>query len=395
MVPTQSSRARSKVRTERDNKLLNNPGVFNTGPVAQTHTRRVPDLGGKAQDFTHNARGISRARPPWEGIAVVPAEFVGAAVDILEKSHRAEHDHQGRKQGFSRQVGVEGPRRFPASMGFHAVPTNTMRQPVQHSYGSTAFSGGMYQDPSLTGRRHGLHPSPEKPLRRNKSRARFGEPLEDRIPGGYISKLGTQATHRQAPVDTRPAPVQTSGRRHTPPNRLFTAVSTHNLNVFDRLCAPTAASRARARSQRSGSRPDSRNGASYDPCFTAHGHRSAHPVAPGSARREPPIYAPDPRTPQTQLEAWEQRGYAAYEAARLIEKSSFTMEQKHGIQHLHRLINAVFVGMKLRAPEKEAKIETAFGEVVAQLNLLFFLLEGKPDEAHVAKMIARVAARGN
>jgi len=224
---------------------------------------------------------------------------------------------------------------------------------------------------------------------RSKSRARVGV-VDNKTPSGYVPKQSNVSTRRQD-ADPQSAPAaQTPGKRHTPPNRQFKAVSTHNLSVFDRLSAPTAASLARSKLQNSSSWSESRLGGGCDQRATAN-QRTPRPITPAAARREPLIYAPEPRTPQTQLEAWEQRGFAAYEAARIIEKRCTTNAQKERIRDLHRHINAVFVAMKIRASEKEAKVEAGFRQVVAQLKLIFFVIEEQPEENQVTKLVSRIA----
>ena len=185
---------------------------------------------------------------------------------------------------------------------------------------------------------------------------------------------------------TPPAP-KPPRRAITPPSRQFKAVATTKLTVFDRLAVSTAASRARV---------VPRSGGGGGGGGTA--GRAAKPAAKPSAAAKPPAAAVHSRSPPplTRFRIWEQRGYAAYEAARLIQQSSSPPppgmdEELCSIRHE---LNVVFDEMRQR--RRDDAVDAGLKRVAAMLRRMLQAIEdvgvGKGDGlAGIRELVDKVA----
>jgi hypothetical protein len=138
------------------------------------------------------------------------------------------------------------------------------------------------------------------------------------------------------------------------------------VSVFDRLTVPTAASRARAVSP---NLPLSK--------------KTSQRKLEGKPQPNPPP------PPKTQFQIWEQRGYAAYEAARLIEKCCFMDVQLDDIRAIRKEINVVFVEM--RGQGRKEEVEGGYGKVAGLLRRVVWVMDGEQGEEVVEGLVKKVA----
>ncbi|KAA8903964.1 hypothetical protein FN846DRAFT_919816 [Sphaerosporella brunnea] len=198
-------------------------------------------------------------------------------------------------------------------------------------------------------------------------------------------------------------------KRRSPPGRMYLAVNPTPTSVFDRLAAPTAASRARGRSRQDlapPSREPSRNSNASirgrptsrieAPTTASLAHQT--PFKTPKARKVTPVYAPTPPAPKCQAEDWEQRGYAAYEAVRLIEKHASSRENQSHVSKMKKAIGQVFETLKADEGEilmmwgdvKKAVVEDMWSEVVKMIESMEWLVSGEQEEPVVEGLVRRV-----
>lgn len=163
-----------------------------------------------------------------------------------------------------------------------------------------------------------------------------------------------------------PSPQRRPHRAITPPSRTFKVIATRPVSVFDRLTVPTAASRARAVSP---NLPLSK--------------KTSQRKLEGKPQPNPPP------PPKTQFQIWEQRGYAAYEAARLIEKCCFMDVQLDDIRAIRKEINVVFVEM--RGQGRKEEVEGGYGKVAGLLRRVVWVMDGEQEEEVVEGLVKKVA----
>ncbi|KAI5820160.1 hypothetical protein BZA77DRAFT_372216 [Pyronema omphalodes] len=159
-------------------------------------------------------------------------------------------------------------------------------------------------------------------------------------------------------------PVAPGKRKITPLGRTFIAIPTRS-SVFDRLTLPTASSRARATS----------------PARRSTSNRSIL----GSVKKDNSILEDYPRT---QKEIWETRGYAAYNAARIVGRSAVMEVQKEDVKSITTLLDVIFEEM--RGAKNENVIEVGLTQVLERLEKLAWVVEGGDEEGDWKELMARV-----
>ncbi|KAF8251270.1 hypothetical protein K440DRAFT_659036 [Wilcoxina mikolae CBS 423.85] len=212
-------------------------------------------------------------------------------------------------------------------------------------------------------------PPQDIPTKHHRSRSQH--PRENPV-GPSKHQPSTASRSRSRPAfSTARAPPSPQRRRHraiTPPSRAFKVIATRPVSVFDRLTVPTVASRARTVSPNT--------------------HPTSKKPPHSKHRTETKQQSPPPAPPKTQFQIWEQRGYAAYEAARLIEKCCFMDVQRDDIRGIRREINVVFVEM--RGQGRKGEVERGYRKVAELLRKVVWVMDGEEEEDVVEELIRKV-----
>jgi hypothetical protein len=261
--------------------------------------------------------------------------------------------------------------------------------------------------------RNSRQPQPKSQTEVNKS-ATAAAKVEVKKPVTTIPKIVKTAPPKPTPKKSSVARTHgdvrqlspTKGR--TPHKPHYLTINTQRTSVFDRLSAPTAASRARcrqdpevsaseinrARSRAEPVRPKSRARLAA-PTAASLGHKT--PLRTSSARnRTPPLYAPIPLSPKNQTEDWEQRGYAAYEVVRLLSKYCSDQEARM----LRHDIDKVFLDIRKGVIEvrgdaflkKKQRLEQSFRHIQTLLGNMVHLVKGREEGEIVESLVKRVGA---
>ncbi|CCX05262.1 hypothetical protein FPQ18DRAFT_337017 [Pyronema domesticum] len=228
--------------------------------------------------------------------------------------------------------------------------------------------------PSLT-----RAPKPIKPVEpiannripRSKSTANLRNPVPAAEP---IKPTPSRTASKRPPFSAAIAPARvpanipvTPGKRKiTPLGRTFVAIPTRS-SVFDRLTLPTASSKARA---------------------TSPAKRSTSNKSMISA----PAFKKDSSVPEdyprTQKEIWETRGYAAYNAARIVGRFAVMEVQREDVKAITTLLDVIFEEM--RGAKDAGIIEVGLSQVQERLEKLAWVVEGGDEEGDWKELMARV-----
>jgi hypothetical protein len=92
--------------------------------------------------------------------------------------------------------------------------------------------------------------------------------------------------------------------------------------------------------------------------------------------------------PRTQKEIWETRGYAAYNAARIVGRLAVMEVQKEDVKSITTLLDVVFEEM--RGGKDAEIIEVGLSQVLERLEKLAWVVEGGDEEGDWKELMARV-----
>ncbi|KAF8545315.1 hypothetical protein BDD12DRAFT_871602 [Trichophaea hybrida] len=343
-------------------KTLNTPTIRNTAPSPAGVDER-----------TSSPVQTGSARRQWSLRMVPPSPAVPVTTDT---SSTATNDHTRTK---SKHISIPPPQ----------SSQKTLQSPLPKTHGPPRFpvraKSTTFLPASKAPESKYLVPKPLAPLSRSTAaqqptqdiptkhhRSRSQHPRENPS-GSSIPQHSTASRSRPRPAfSTARAPPSPQRRPHraiTPPSRAFKVIATRPVSVFDRLTVPTVASRARA--------------------VSPNLHPTSKKPPHSKSRTETKQQSPPPAPPKTQFQIWEQRGYAAYEAARLIEKCCFMDVQRDDIRRIRKEINVVFVEM--RGQGRRAEVERGYRKVADLLRKVVWVMDGEEGEDVVEELIRKVS----